>query len=90
MERVTPLPLKMLQDRLAGTLLKLMENERTRSIVVQALTLYQKGIGQLSAFTEDLLHAFGFATKSDLQALESRIARLEKEIRELSSGGSSS
>jgi hypothetical protein len=80
----------MLQDRLAGAILRLMGNERARPIITRAMILYQKGIGQLSSFAEDLLHTLGFATKSDLSTLESRIARLEKAIQELAPPRSSS
>lgn len=85
MTRHSPLALKFLQDRLAGALLKLMANERTQPLVNRALFLYQKGRGQLTILVEDLLHALGFATRSDFNSLEARIFKLEKAIQELGS-----
>lgn len=63
-----------------------MANEKTQPLVNRALLLYQKGLANLSNLTEETLRALGFATKSELSALEHRIYKLEKRIEELGKG----
>ena len=62
---------------------KLLEDERRAAKVAHAFGQVQKGREALKRGQDELMHAFGFATKGDYKVIGKTLASLKRRVREL-------
>ncbi|RMF12796.1 MAG: hypothetical protein D6761_12175 [Candidatus Dadabacteria bacterium] len=71
---------KQFQARAQETIMKLMQDERTRPMVAKAMQTYMESRQRVDQVRDETAHNLGLVTKGDLDKVSSRLRKLERQL----------
>lgn len=74
---------KELQKRAQETVMKLMQDDRTRPMMAKAMQAYMEGRQRVDQVRDETAKNLGIATAADTQKLASRVKKLERQLEKL-------
>lgn len=74
---------KQIQAKAQETVMKLMQDDRTRPVMAKAMQAYMEGRQRVDQVRDEAAKNLGLATTAETQKLQSRVKKLERQLEKL-------